>query len=266
MRLSIIHETRYAFDRPMPHALQQLRLSPKDRPFQAVRAWRIEVSSSTIEVEYQDQHANTVTLVSFEPDTQNYTVRCEGVVETRDTNGVTGVHGGQTPLWLFKRATALTRPGKGVRSLAASVRKTRDDIERLHALSAAVIERVSYGKGRTESRTTAEDALQGGHGVCQDHAHIFIAAARTLGYPARYVSGYLAIDGQINQEAGHAWAEAHTDGLGWVGFDISNRISPDERYVRVATGLDAIEAAPITGPVTSSRLEELAVSVQVQEQ
>ena len=94
---------------------------------------------------------------------------------------------------------------------------------------------------------SADAAIEHGCGVCQDHAHIFVAAARSLGYPARYVSGYLLMDDANTEEASHAWAEAHVDGLGWVGFDISNGISPDTRYVRVATGLDYAQAAPVTG-------------------
>jgi len=113
---------------------------------------------------------------------------------------------------------------------------------------------------------TAEDALEAGHGVCQDHAHSFIACCRYMDIPARYVSGYLMMDDRIDQDATHAWAEAYVEGLGWVGFDVSNGISPDTRYVRVATGLDYAEAAPVSGTRFGSAGEALAVQVQVQQQ
>ena len=71
---------------------------------------------------------------------------------------------------------------------------------------------------------------------------------------------------RTEQEATHAWAEAHVDGLGWVGFDVSNSISPDERYVRVATGLDYREAAPVSGLLVGAGVESLAVTLQVQQQ
>lgn len=71
---------------------------------------------------------------------------------------------------------------------------------------------------------------------------------------------------RVLQEASHAWAEAHIDGLGWVGFDISNGISPDARYVRVATGLDYREAAPISGLRFGPATEELDVTIEVQQQ
>ncbi|CAN0590340.1 unnamed protein product, partial [Ectocarpus sp. 12 AP-2014] len=102
--------------------------------------------------------------------------------------------------------------------------------------------------------------------VGQDHAHIFVTAARHMGYPARYVSGYLMMDEQVEQNASHAWAEAYVDGLGWVGFDVSNGQCPDARYVRVATGLDYSQAAPISGMRFGDGLESMRVSLMVEQQ
>jgi transglutaminase-like putative cysteine protease len=124
---------------------------------------------------------------------------------------------------------------------------------------------VHYDVGHTDAATTADAALSAGHGVCQDHAHIFITAARVLGFPARYVSGYLMLTDRIEQEASHAWAEAHVDDLGWVGFDVSNGISPDPRYVRVATGADYLEAAPISGLSYGGGEQQMVVSLAVEQ-
>ena len=141
-----------------------------------------------------------------------------------------------------------------------------EELDMLHALSAAVLEAVKYETGHTGVTTSAEESLSAGHGVCQDHAHVFIGVARLLGIPARYVSGYLMMDDRIDQEATHAWAEAHVDGLGWVGFDVSNGISPDVRYIRVATGRDYREAEPITGISFGGAEEHLHVSLAVEQQ
>jgi transglutaminase-like putative cysteine protease len=108
-------------------------------------------------------------------------------------------------------------------------------------------------------------ALDIGKAVCQDHTHIFMAAARLAGFPARYVSGYLMMNDQADQDASHAWAEVHVDDLGWVGFDVSNGISPDERYVRIAIGRDARDTSPISGFRRGSANEVLSVSLQVQQ-
>ena len=136
----------------------------------------------------------------------------------------------------------------------------------LHELSAHILSTVEYRTGATGVDTNAEQAITAGAGVCQDHAHIFVAAARSMGYPARYVSGYLMMDDRVHQDASHAWAEVHVEALGWVGFDISNGISPDRRYVRVATGLDYRDAAPISGVRFGAGGEAMSIDIQVQEQ
>jgi transglutaminase-like putative cysteine protease len=140
------------------------------------------------------------------------------------------------------------------------------EVAKLHALSQLISGKVTYMAGTTDSLTTAESALASENGVCQDHAHIFISATRKMGYPARYVSGYLMMNDRVEQDASHAWAEVCVEGLGWVGFDVSNGISPDERYIRIATGLDYRDAAPISGIRHGSGSESMTVSVHVQQQ
>ncbi|MGR3502777.1 transglutaminase family protein [Pseudaestuariivita sp.] len=267
MRLKISHQTTYRFDTPMAYGLQQLRKSPKTHSQQQdVQDWSIRLSGAREELSYQDAHMNTVQLISFEQDTTEVTITCEGHVETTETNGVIGKHGGYLPMWLFRRTTPLTRPGAGVRALVKEVDGALDELPRLHALSSAVAEAVTYAKGTTEVSMTAEDVLAAGEGVCQDHAHVFVSAARAMGHPARYVSGYLMMDDRVDQEASHAWAEAWTEGLGWVGFDVSNGISPDARYVRVATGFDYSDAAPVSGLRYGTGAETLDVQLQVEQQ
>jgi len=267
MRLSISHNTTYRFDSPVIYGLQQLRLTPKSRSGQTVVDWNMEIDGGMIESTFTDAHANTVTLVSFAPEAAFITVQCRGTVDTEDMNGVVGKQTGYVPLWLFKRSTELTRAGANVRRLAKGLKDEHDDnLTLLHALSARILDEVAYNIGHTDAATSADAAIEHGHGVCQDHAHIFVAAARALDYPARYVPGYLMMNDRTHQDASHAWAEAHIDGLGWVGFDISNGISPDARYVRVATGLDYREAAPISGLRFGPATEELDVAIEVQQQ
>ncbi|MBF9031970.1 transglutaminase family protein [Rhodobacterales bacterium HKCCE3408] len=266
MRLSIQHTTTYRFAEPVPYGLQQLRLTPKSRAGQEVLSWQMGLEGGQAEVEFTDEYLNRVALISFDPAATQIVVSCQGVVETSDTSGIVGKHGGFAPLWLFERSTPRTRAGPNVRRIAKGLKdEVEEDIARLHALSERIAEAVPYEVGATGATTTAEEALELGRGVCQDHAHIFIAAARSMGYPARYVSGYLMMDDRVHQDASHAWAEAHVDGIGWIGFDVSNAICPDERYVRVATGLDYGEAAPISGLRIGKGAESLAVDIQVQQ-
>lgn len=266
MRLHITHSTRYQYDEPVDYALQQLRMVPKQSTGQAVIDWAIKIEGGKRELGYMDYHRNHVDLISFERGATSITITSGGEVDVSLSNGIVGPHIGVAPLWLFMRQTPLTKPGPGIRRLATQlVTGTRGDVAHLHALSAAIGESVTYKTGETDSITTAEQAFSGQAGVCQDHAHIFLSAARLLGYPARYVSGYLMMNDRIDQNASHAWAEVHLPELGWVGFDVSNGICPDERYIRVATGLDYKEAAPASGMRYGNSQENMIVSLQVQQ-
>jgi len=272
MKLSIRHTTRYSFTDPVVHALQRLRLTPKETQGQKILKWDMNYENARTELEYDDQNFNTVTLVAVEPGVREVTITCSGEVHTEDNSGVIGHHAGHLPLWSFLGQTPLTKPGAKMRSLMRGVRDFANGpqeggkLDYLHALSAAISENVAYKTGTTQVTTTAEEAIGLKSGVCQDHAHIFIGAARAGGIPARYVSGYLMMNDRIDQTATHAWAEAHIDGLGWVGFDISNGISPDPRYVRVATGRDYRDAAPVTGISFGTTEQVLTVDVSVEQQ
>ena len=264
MDLSVAHETRYDWDEPVALALQQLRLTPRTSPAQEVTGWRIEVEGGSVEAEYDDHWGARVALVSADPGAVSLTLRAVGAVRTLRGDGIAGPHRGAAPLWAYLTPTPRTAPGERVRALAAEA--PGEGVSRLHALSARIAQAVAYGAGATDATTTAEEALAAGRGVCQDHAQVFASAARLLGHPARYVSGYLALDDQVTGEAMHAWAEAHVEGLGWVGFDPSNAISPDERYVRIATGPDYDACAPVRGIRLGRATETLDVSVDVQVQ
>ena len=267
MRLSIRHTTRYRFDSPVIHALQRLRLTPKETQGQEILEWEMDYDHAHAELTYEDQNHNTVTLVSVDKGVQEVTVTCRGKVDTHDHAGVIGRHAGHLPLWSFLGQTELTRPGSGMRKLAQEMEgRGEDRIDLLHRLSSEILDRVAYETGKTDTRTTAEESYAAANGVCQDHAHIFIGISRSLGIPARYVSGYLMMNDRIEQEAGHAWAEAYVEELGWVGFDISNGISPDARYVRVATGRDYRDAAPVTGISFGNTSTVLEVDIAVEQQ
>ncbi|WP_288431608.1 transglutaminase family protein [uncultured Agrobacterium sp.] len=264
MRLKINHTTEYLYEEPVPYSLQRLRLTPASGPTQRVLNWDVAVEGATVEVRYDDHFGNRVELVETEGPRHAVKVVAGGEVETEDKAGVFGPHLGNAPLWLYLRDTPLTKPGKLVRELARQSSGSTE-LERLHELMALIHLEVEYQPGTTDTETTAEQALEAGRGVCQDHAHIFLSAARLLGFPARYVSGYLMMEDVAEQVATHAWGEAHIPGLGWVGFDAANKICPDERYVRIANGLCYRDCAPVSGMRVGLSGESLTVSVTVQE-
>lgn len=264
MRLSITHRTEYEYDAPVDYALQQVRLTPTSNSQQNVMSWQVDIEGGREELSFTDQYKNHTMMVSIIPGGTKVVLTASGEVDTLDQTGVLGHVYGYAPLWHFTQHSELTKPGREIRKLARII-KGDDVLTSLHTLSATIAENVKYEAGRTYAATSAEQAVEGGFGVCQDHAQIFISAARTAGVPARYVSGYLMMNDRVDQDASHAWAEAHLDGLGWVGFDVSNGISPDERYVRIAVGLDYRDAAPVSGMRMGNANESMIVSVQVQQ-
>lgn len=273
MRIAATHASTYSYDKPLVGGLQELRLTPRTDGRQRVESWHVELEGARDEVTFTDHHGNTVKLVSLEPGVETAVIRCRGVVETVDTAGVVA-HRGAAPLWIYHRSTGLTEAGDQVQALLDDFQNSQptvaaagaDVLSDMHALSTHVRAVVDYDPGWTDVASSAEEVLATGHGVCQDHSHVFLAASRKLGLAGRYVSGYLMMPDQVDQEATHAWVEVWIEGLGWVGFDVANGMSPDDRYVRLAVGLDYSEAAPISGLRYGEAGEQLDVSVQVQQQ
>ena len=265
MRLKIEHTTVYRFEQPVVYGLQQLRKTPKSTYNQSVVSWKTFIEGGRKEVVFEDHHNNTTELISFDPNTTELSVSSEGEVDIIDNAGILGPHHGSAPLWLYDMSTPRTEPGAGARALIKGM-DALPGIQELHALSERIRNVVAYTLGASEPFWTAEDAIAAGKGVCQDHSQIFITCVRALGMPARYVSGYLMLNETTTQDAMHAWAEVHVNGLGWVGFDVSNGVSPDTRYVRVATGLDYSDAAPISGTRIGGANEQLHVRINVVQQ
>ena len=266
MRLKVKHTTSYFYSAPVDYSLQQVRMTPKQRQGQKILDWNVSIDGGRKQLEFTDQHANHVELISIDPGVERIVIHVTGEVETSDAAGILGRHQGFMPLWLFKRPTALTAPGPRIRALQKELGADFDsDIAQAHALSALIVEHVPYATGKTDAETGAEQAVVHASGVCQDHAHIFVSVMRLLGHPARYVSGYLMMNDRVEQDAMHAWAEAWFEGIGWVGFDVSNGYSPDERYIRVATGLDYNDASPVSGMRYGSTNEQMLVDIQVQQ-
>jgi len=187
-------------------------------------------------------------------------VLAEGIVSTADTAGVISRFG-VAPPDVYLRQTPLTRADAEILTLSEAA-EGDDPLGRMHALSAAVHEAVVYRPGVTDNGTTAAQALALGAGVCQDKTHLLIAAARAAGIPARYVVGYL-LDEQAPLGETHAWAEVHLDGLGWVGFDPTHQLCPTDAYIRLCSGLDADDAAPIRGSIQGETEDRLTVTVEV---
>jgi transglutaminase-like putative cysteine protease len=265
MRVGIRHKTHYSYEALGSLAVQRLRLTPADNRAQKVLSWAIEADGIEEAAAYTDGFGNRVHLITHCKPYDKLTIVATGEVETSDTGGMLGETGEMANPRVFLRATPLTETSAGIEALADGLGQVKA-LDRLHLLLEAIVTHVEYDTDATHPGTSAADAFAAGRGVCQDHAHIFIAGARRLGMPARYVTGYLHMESEANAVAHHAWAEAYVQNLGWVGFDPANHICPTERYVRLACGFDAPSAAPISGARRGGGAEKLTVDVMVRQQ
>ena len=191
----------------------------------------------------------------------------EGEVETQDTKGVVRGAIERFPPSLFLRETALTRLDPAIAEFAAiscAEAGDTDPLDVVHDLLARLHARDRLRHRSDPVATTAAEAFALKRGVCQDLTHVFIAAARSLGIPARYIGGHFHRgDGVTEQDAGHAWAEVFVSDLGWVAFDAANGICATDAHVRVAVGLDYLGAAPVRGSRQGGGSEVLDVTVRV---
>lgn len=259
MRIVVDHCTTYTYTLPASNVVQALRLSPRDHDTQYVQHWRVDTDVNGSMREAMDAFGNPVTMFYADAPLTSLTITVTGVADVGDSHGV--YRGPETlPPLVYLRSTALTEADDAIIGMARSCRK-RDALATLHALNAAVHEHMDFDTTETDATTPAAEAYAGKSGVCQDFAHIFLAAARSLEMPARYVSGHLARDSDPAQEAAHAWAEALVPDLGWVAFDPANGICTTDAYLRVAIGLDYLDAAPVRGARRGGGIETMSVYV-----
>lgn len=265
MLLSVDHVTLYRYDHPVRAVMQSHRLTPSVFDGQKVRDWSVTVSGGQKGGSFRDGAGDRVQGWTVKGPVSEIEVRVTGSVETLDLAGVLRGHREVVPPEVYLVETAPTRADASLAALAQAAEGPDGPLAAAHRLATAVADAIAYRPGATHAHTTAAEALSLGEGVCQDHAHALIACARSVGLPARYVSGYLfATSDGTPHEAAHAWAEIHVAGLGWVGFDPANRCCPDDRYIRLGSGLDAQDAAPIRGIARGTGTESLDVTVAVQ--
>jgi transglutaminase-like putative cysteine protease len=264
MRIRIRHETTYRYAEPPRAAVQHLRLTPRNYDGQHVVDWRIDVDRDCRLVQSEDAFGNTLHRFSLDGPIDSISTMVEGEVTTFDTAGVVSGAVERFPPILYMRETPLTAPSAAISAFAREIAsKASGTLAKLHALLAALYESLTFDADATHAATTAAECFEHRQGVCQDFAHLFIACAREIGAPARYVSGYFLRSDAEDQVAGHAWAEAYVEDLGWVGFDPAHGVSPHENHVRVAMALDYLGAAPIRGAQSGGAGEAMEVKICV---
>jgi hypothetical protein len=299
MRIAIRHELIVSPPPGTGHLVMQLLLTPRDGPTQAVKEWVIEMAGMDNAARFDDAYGNRVHLVNQSKPDRPLSVVVSGMVDTRDMHGVLGRPGGEPVPALYKRMTPLTKVPVTLYGKFRGAKENRLDVlhalmlrvsETLHAPLAEAQRQMEGGQtqsqnGQSQTQATASGSVvepvaamsadgtpareAEGHEVvvrlprppATDFAHSFVGAARALGIPARYVTGYLVGDDE-EPAAFHAWAEAFDDKLGWIGFDAMLELCPTDRHVRLAVGLDALSAAPLRCVPAGDGVPEQTVSIE----
>ncbi len=266
MRIRIAHDTTYTYSEPVNAAMQLLRLTPRGHDGQRVITWGIETDCHARLIRREDWYGNIMHSLYAAGPLDHIGLKVVGEVETTDMDGI--VRGGpeRFPEIFYLRGSALTQLDPAIREFAeAAIGHISSPLEKAHTLMGAIRDRLRFDADATTSTTSASEAFAAGHGVCQDFTHIFIAAARHAGMPARYVSGYLHKDGGARTRVpGTPGLRFLSPDLGWVSFDATNGVCATEHYVRLATGLDYLDAAPVRGSYYGVSREDLHVSLTIE--
>jgi transglutaminase-like putative cysteine protease len=270
MRISIRHQLSVTPPAGTANAVMQLLLTPQSGLTQKVESWSVDMAGIGNAGRFTDAYGNAAHLVNHSKPEGTLVVTVKGVVETTDRHGVLGRPGGEPVPALYRRLTPLTRAPVALYGKFRDSKESRLGL--LHGLMARVGE--TLGTAEQSAQTQTQMAADGRQAQSQgavsaaglppasEYAHGFIGACRALGIPARYVTGYLV--GDEDHEAGfHAWAEAHDDALGWIGFDPALQMCPTDRHVRLAVGLDATGAQPVRIVPAGDGVKDVEISVEV---
>jgi transglutaminase-like putative cysteine protease len=266
IQLTIRHETVYRYSVPLRYTIQQLRLWPRAEPHQRMVSWHVTAPGHRHE--FIDAFGNRSEIMTISGPHDEVRLIAGGTVVIEPLKqGRLSSDDLVSPL-VFSVATPLTEGTPEVQEFAAKYLSPSAQSSKLLALAEAIRDTVAYQTGATHVTSTAAHALQLRQGVCQDHAHLFLACCRAHGIPARYVSGYID-PGNTAHAASHAWVDAwieEQEYTGWVSIDVTHARFTDTAHCRLAVGRDYESAAPVRGVRHGGGHETMYVKVDVQPQ
>jgi len=267
MLLSIRHETKYGYSTALGYTIQLLHLTPRVEHHQHVLSWQLSAPGSLHA--FADAYGNQSHMLTLSRAHDGLAIVACGQVETRaPQQGRIPASEALSPL-IYTVSTRFTGVTPAIAELAGKcLPQGKARTPELLCLAEHIVGAVRYQSGATEVSTKAADALGMGSGVCQDHAHLFLACCHAHGIPARYVSGYID-PGQSEHAASHAWVDAWASDAGyegWVSIDVTHARLMTDAYCRLAVGRDYDAAAPVRGVRRGGGLETLNVHVKVVQQ
>lgn len=274
MKLHIRHVTRYHYSQPLLYSVQSLHLWPSGNACQTVIDWDLRAPAPLfLQPDGQGNRNHSFSLLARpERNLREIAITATGTVLTHGVADFVDA-GHLPPPGFYLRSAALAEPHprlalwalQAVPALvAARSRGDQPSIADLLALTEAVADKVRYRKGSTGVETTALEAFDWELGVCQDQAHVMVAVCRSIGLPARYVSGYFHAADEP-ELASHAWTEVCIDPEAgrWLSLDVTHRGLTDERHVRLAAATDYTACPPVKGLRRGGGEERMSVDVRI---
>ncbi|WP_294395030.1 transglutaminase family protein [uncultured Sphingomonas sp.] len=263
MRLFVRHRTHYRFQEPQARLVQLLRMTPGDHAGQNVASWSIDVDRDVRLKPARDGYGNATTMLYVDGPLDGIVITVAGEVLTEDRAGLVSGTPEPLPPLAFLQPTPATAADAAIRDFVADLHLATDPLTGAHMLAEAIHDRMVLEDPRLDDDHRAAAVFASGRSDARGLAQLLIAAARTAGYPARYVAGHLFRPYEAETKAAHGWAELYVDGYGWIGFDAHEGRCPTDCYVRVAVGLDHREAAPVAGARIGGGGEVLDINVHV---
>lgn len=261
MQLTIEHKTCFSYQDPVTQSTQYLRLTPQDSAHQRIISWELRLPGEAVCT--TDAWGNVLHVLTLDTPHQAIEIEARGVVEIID-GGEFAADGANalSPL-VFLRQSALTLPDEAIRDFARRYYRPEAPLESLERLMGELLLKMPWQPGSTRVTDCAAKVFAAGSGVCQDHSHVFLACCRSLQIPARYVSGYLYTD-NVEHVATHAWVEAWIDD-GWHSFDITNNTRSIRQHLKLAVGVDYLDACPVRGMRLGGGSEDMQAVAAVQQ-
>ncbi|PCD03000.1 transglutaminase [Sphingomonas spermidinifaciens] len=262
MRLIVEHRTRYRFSEPQTRLIQCLRMTPDDTDDQTVIGWSIDVDCDARLRESRDGLGNRQAMLYADGPIDGIEISVRGEVLTGDHGGVVrGTHEPLPPVF-YLRETERTVAGAALSGFMVEALAGGADAAAIDAVTRAIHGRFKLASHVEELRdaaaTFAAEAATG-----RELAQMLVAGLRAAEIPARYVSGYRQREGRAC--APHGWVEAFAGAEGWIAVDPSAGGRIDERYVRVAIGLDTASVTPVAGSRLGPGEEMLDVALIVEQ-
>lgn len=261
MRLKIEHTTTFTYDHPISEAYTEMRLKPLDRDGQHCLAFGLITEPHDMVLPYTDHFGNDVRHFDVIQPHQKLMVASVSDVITPDSYKADNSDLSPLDEFNYLSPTAYAPHGAELIAFSKSHAIAGDPLATVFAMSHAIHATLTYEKGTTDVRTTADQALILGAGVCQDFSHVMLAACRIQGIPARYVSGYLYNNGHT--AASHAWVDVLVPERGWISLDPTHDCEQTGLYVRVAVGRDYADVPPTRGIFKGNAKEIMEVDVTV---